>query len=64
MSLRIECTKYGIAKPPRTNNGSVFVAFEIPKEMLESLLEEDFLIIEIAAMPSVSERTIYRRMRR
>ena len=62
MSLRIECTKYGTAKPTRSN-GSVHAMFEIPKEVLESLLEEDFLISEIATMLSVSDSTIYRRMR-
>jgi hypothetical protein len=63
MSLRIECTKYGTAKPTRHNNGRTQAVFEIPKELLESFLEEDFLISEIATMLSVSESTIYRRMR-
>ena len=63
MSLRIECTKYGTAKPTRHNNGRTQAVFEIPKELLESFLQEDFLISEIATMLSVSESTIYRRMR-
>ena len=37
--------------------------YEIPKEVLESYLEEDFKISEIATMFSVSQSTIYRRMR-
>ena len=53
-----------MAIAPRTNNGSVFAVFEIPKEILESLLKEDFLIGEIAAMLFVSKSSIYRRMRR
>lgn len=63
MSLRIECTKYGTTKPSRSYNEGVHAVFEIPKEVLESLLE-DFLISEIATMLSVSESTIFRRMRR
>ena len=62
MTLRIECTKYGTAKPARSYEG-VHAVFEIPKEVLESFLEEDFLISEIATMLSVSESTIFRRMR-
>ncbi len=60
--LRIECTKYGTAKPARSYEG-VHAVFEIPKEVLESFLEEDFLISEIATMLSVSESTIFCRMR-
>ena len=62
MTLRIECTKYGIAKPARSYEG-VHAVFEIPKEVLESFLEEDFLISEIVTMLSVSESTIFCRMR-
>ena len=63
MALRIECTKYGSAKPVKTRTDGNYAKFEIPKEILECLLDEDFLISEIATMFSVSESTIYRRMR-
>jgi transposase len=63
MALRMECTKYGSVKPVKTRTDGNYTKFEIPKEVLESFLDEDFLISEIATMLSVSESTIYRRMR-
>lgn len=39
------------------------VKYEIPKEVLQSYLMEDFTIAEVATMFSVSESTIYRWMR-
>ena len=63
MALRIECTKYGSVKPVKKRTHGQCAKFEIPKELLESFLDEDFLISEIATMLSLSESTIYRRMR-
>ncbi len=63
MALRMECTKYGSVKPVKTRREGDYPKFEIPKEVLESFLDEDFLVSEIATMFSVSESTIYRRMR-
>ena len=63
MALQIECTKYGSAKPVKTRTDGNYAKFEIPKEILECLVDEDILISEIATMFSVSESTIYRRMR-
>ena len=39
------------------------VKYETSKEVLQSYLMEDFTIAEVATMFSVSESTIYRRMR-
>ena len=63
MALRMECTKYGSVKPVQTRKDGDNAKFEIPKEVLEGFLDEEFLISEIATMLSVSESTIYRRMR-
>ncbi|CAB4042126.1 tRNA (uracil-O(2)-)-methyltransferase, partial [Paramuricea clavata] len=63
MALRIECAKYGIGKPTSQRDEFGNLKYEIPKEVLQSYLEEDFKISEIATMFSVSQSTIYRRMR-
>ncbi|XP_031553470.1 uncharacterized protein LOC116290553 [Actinia tenebrosa] len=64
MNLRQQCSTYGGQKPPavQTGMGSSY-SYDIPKEMLESFIEEGFSIAEIALMFSVSESTIYHRMR-
>ena len=59
----MECTKYGSVKPVKTRTDGDYAKFEIPKEVLESFLDKDFLISEIVTMLSVSESTIYRRMK-
>jgi hypothetical protein len=63
MALRIECTKYGTGKPTSRRDEFGNLRYEIPKSVLQSYLQEDFKISEIATMFSVSESTIYRRMR-
>ncbi len=63
MVLRIECTKYGIGKPTSKRDEFGNLKYEIPKDVLQSYLEEDFKISEIATMFSVLESTVYRRMR-
>ena len=63
MVLRVECTKYGIGGPTSQPDEFGNLKYEIPKEVLQCYLEEDFKISEIATMFSVSESTIYRRMR-
>ena len=63
MALRIECTKYSGGQPARNQDVNGHLKYEIPKEILEDFLDEGFLISEIATMLSVSESTIYRRMR-
>ena len=59
----MECTKYGCVKPVKKQINGEYAKFEMPKEVLESFLDEDFLVSEIATMLSVSESTIYHRMR-
>ena len=63
MALRVECTKYGIGTPTTQRDQFGNLKYEIPKEVLQCYLEEDFKISEIATMFCVSESTIYRRMR-
>ena len=58
MALRIECIKYSGGQPLKSQGLNAHVKYEIPREILEG-----FLISEIATMMSVSESTIYRRMR-
>lgn len=62
MALRMECSKYRSGKPTKVVHNIGAPVFDIPKDLLENLLEEDFTIKEISLMLSVSERTIYRRM--
>ena len=64
MSLRLKCLTYGRSPPPREMGPQRCGAPEylISKSVLESYLDEDFLIKDIATLLSVSESTIYRRM--
>ena len=64
MKLRIECPKYGSNQPFRNvRNGCGTPVFEIPGSVLECYLEQNLKIEEISKILSVSESTIYRRMR-
>ena len=63
MTLRIACVTFGAEQPMKFPSALGPPAFDIPKSVLECYLEEDFPISEIANMMSVSESTIYRRMR-
>ena len=63
MSLRIKCSPFGLQKPGYDHGEAGPPAFEIPQSVLEYFLEEGFPIVEIARLMSVSESTIYRRMR-
>ncbi|CAG2202198.1 unnamed protein product [Mytilus edulis] len=65
MKLRIVCISYGTVRPEKytsLRNKAGAPKFIIPKEILNNLLEDGFLISDIANLLSVSERTIYRRM--
>ena len=62
MQLRMECNKYGCAKPNIDRSRSGAPQFDIPKSVLEHLMENGFKIGEISKLLNVSERTIYRRM--
>ena len=50
MALRIECIKYGVRTPISQRDEFGDLKYEIPKEVQESYLEEDFKISEIATM--------------
>ena len=63
MALRIACVTFGAEQPSKIARACGPPTFDIPKSVLECYLEEDFTISEIASMMSVSESTIYRRMR-
>jgi len=63
MALRMECNKTRSGKQPaKTIHHVGAPQFDIPRELLESLIEDDFMISEISSILSVSERTVYRRM--
>lgn len=63
MALRVECCKYGPQQPRRSVAGCGPPKFDIPKSILEYYLEENLTIDDISKMLSVSQSTIYRRMR-
>ena len=64
MALRIECTKYGPEKPERNaRNECGSPQFDIPRCVLGCYFDQNFTTDEISKILSVSESTIYRRMR-
>ena len=63
MSLRIACSTYGERSPTKLSSDCGAPKLFIPKSVLESWLDEDFTIAEIARLLCVSESTVYRRMR-
>jgi hypothetical protein len=63
MRLRIECVKYGSCQPDLISNHLGRYEFRIPKIAIEGLLETGFTVMDISNTLSVSETTIYRRMR-
>jgi transposase-like protein len=58
MKLRMECVIYR-----RTNFEERQSKFDIPKQMISGLLESGFSITDASKMLSVSESTLYRKMR-
>lgn len=63
MSLRIACSTFGEGNPTKIRSNCGAPRFFIPKSVLESWLDEDFTIAEIARLLCISESTVYRRMR-
>ena len=65
MALRLECTKYGSEKPQRSKleNQCGAPQFDIPCSVLECYIEQNLKISEISKILSVSESTIYRKMK-
>eukprot|EP00111_Clytia_hemisphaerica_P020702 TCONS_00061032-protein len=62
MKLRVLCCTFGTFQPKKEKLSCGAPKYDIPKEVLESLLFDGFLIKEIANLLSVSERTIHRRL--
>ena len=62
MRLRTECIKYGTTAC-QTSRPRDAPNFEISRELLETLIESGFMIKEISKLLSVSDSTVYRRMR-
>ncbi|KAH3877545.1 hypothetical protein DPMN_001419 [Dreissena polymorpha] len=66
MNLRTACIHFGNSQVRRdigSNGGPSRSTFQISKQTLEGLIESDFEVKEIAELLSVSESTVYRRMR-
>ena len=61
MKLRIVSFKYGSNNPKKDYSYGSF-KFDIPEVTLQNLLEQGFMISEIAKMLVVSECNVYRRM--
>lgn len=61
--LRNECVKYGPQKLTTERNQSGAPKFVVPRNALETLIESGFQISDIAKLLSISESTVYRRMR-
>ena len=62
MALRIAASTFGSLQIKKVRASCGPPKFDIPRSVLENLLDEGFLIKEISTMLSVSESTIFRRM--
>ena len=59
MSLRIECSTFGLCTPQRAVGTNKFV---IPKILIDNLIDDGFSVKEMSNILCVSERTVLRRM--
>ena len=59
MSLRIECSTFGLCTPQRAVGTNKFA---IPKILIENLIDDGFSVKEMSNIERVSERTVLRRM--
>ena len=59
MSLRIECSTFGLCTPQRAVGTNKFV---IPKILIENLIDDGFSVKEMSNILCVSERTVLRHM--
>ena len=59
MSLRIECSTFGLFTPQRAAGTKKFV---IPKILIENLIDDAFSVKEMSNILCVSERTVLRPM--
>ena len=63
MLLRTHCVKYGCQPPTKIYQGVGAPKYDLPKNVIEDLIEDGFLIKDIALLlSSVPESTVYRRM--
>lgn len=62
VAFRNECIRFGIDNPSKVSSFGGPPAFKIPKHLILNLIDESFIISDIAKFLSVSERTLYRRM--
>ena len=62
MRLGGECVKFGGEQPSKTRSSCGVPRFQIPKSVLENLLDEGFSIKEVSNLLSISESTVYSRM--
>ncbi|KAL3831808.1 hypothetical protein ACJMK2_023511 [Sinanodonta woodiana] len=64
MRLRIECVKFGSCQPDLTSIHHLCRhEFSMPNTTIKGLLEAEFTVIYVNNTLSVSENTVYRRMR-
>ena len=59
MSLRIECSTFGLCTPQRAVGTNKFV---IPKILIDILIDDGFSVKEMSNILCVSERAVLRRM--
>ena len=62
MGVYVYCSKYGRYAPQKLPSQSGALKFNIPKYMLENLLEEGFTIKETSAIVCVAGRTLYKKV--
>ena len=62
VKLRNECIRYGTDQPRKLKDVYGPPKFQIPKQLIVTLINEGFRVSDIANLLSVSERTLYRRM--
>lgn len=63
MDLRIKCNVFSSSSPHKEINVNGGASkYQIPKYILEDLIDEGFSIKQVSCLLGVSERTIYRRM--
>ena len=62
MALRMACLTYGAISSPKVKQGCGAPKYQLSKSVLESYLEEGFMIKDVASLLSVSESTLYRNM--
>ena len=58
MLLRTHCVKYGCQPPTKFYQGAGTPKYDLPKNVTENLIEDGFLVKDIALLLSVSESTV------